>query len=74
MRGKNCLSWLVQLRAGSVDMAAKPSDRDRELFLREPLDAAGFQKFYDAVSEAAKLLDGPGKIDDPNQRMARCQS
>ena len=63
-RGKNCLSWLIQMRAGSVDERAPAEER----LLREPLDPAPFQKFYDEVSEAARLLDGPGKVDDPIAR------
>jgi hypothetical protein len=67
LRGRNCLAWLIQLRAGSADSTSP----DAERLLREPLAPEAFQEFYDAVAAAANLLDGPGKVDNPAERMAR---
>lgn len=64
-RGKNCLKWLIRLRAGML-----PTDEpDPERFLKAPLELTPFLPFYDAVSRAAGLSDGPAKVDDPGQRV-----
>jgi hypothetical protein len=61
LRGRNCLGWLIQLRAGTADDTSPGEVR----FLREPLAAEAFEPFYEAVAEAANLLDGPDRQDDP---------
>lgn len=64
-RGKNCLQWLIRLRAGEVP----PERTDAERFLKEELPLAPFLSFYDAVARAAGLLDGPNKVESQDERV-----
>ncbi len=64
-RGKNCLQWLIRLRAGELST----DSRDSERFLRAGLDLQPFLPFYDAVARAAQILDGPTRIEDQLTRI-----
>jgi hypothetical protein len=65
-RGKNCLSWLIRLRAGSVSKDKPDDDR----FLKQALEVTPFLPFYAAVARATGLP--PTR--DPQEISARIQS
>lgn len=66
--GENCLKWLIRLRSG------QPAVREEDAFLQAALPLEPFQPFYDQVARAAGLMEGPRKVDDPQQRIALIDS